>query len=359
MRETAKKDKVKQDMNEIETINIELEHKHCDSLIAQLNSKSMENANLKGQIQEKIFVNTSLKNDLRKLKGKEIVENAEQIPNATTIVPGMFKLDLDPLAPRIQELLVYVRDTCPTANKPSEKLVVVTPMNKVKKVRWKPTGRTFTLVGNPCPLTRITSTKVVPIKETTSHSVETQKPKIKVYSRRAKQIKSIGSSKNAKIVESKVANKSEPNHSWGSNATDVPSSSSLVNDRFSILFFVCALGKSNKSSHQPKAEDTNQEKLYLLHMDLCGPMRVESINGKKYILVIVDDYSRFTWVNFLRSKDEALDTIIICIKNIQARLNATVRNVRTNNETEFINQTLRDVYDNVGISHQTYIARTP
>ncbi|GKD97673.1 hypothetical protein Tco_1381570, partial [Tanacetum coccineum] len=53
----------------------------------------------------------------------------------------------------------------------------------------------------------------------------------------------------------------------------------------------CALGKSKKSSHQPMAEDTNQEKLYLLHMDLCGLMRVESINGKKYILVIIDDYS--------------------------------------------------------------------
>ncbi|GJR84337.1 retrovirus-related pol polyprotein from transposon TNT 1-94 [Tanacetum coccineum] len=88
----------------------------------------------------------------------------------------------------------------------------------------------------------------------------------------------------------------------------------------------CALGKRKKSSHQPKAEDTNQEKLYLLHMDLCGPMRVESINGKKYILVIVDDYSRFTWVKFLRSKDEAPDAIIKCIKNIQVRLNVTVRN---------------------------------
>nr|GEW26011.1 hypothetical protein [Tanacetum cinerariifolium] len=53
--------------------------------------------------------------------------------------------------------------------------------------------------------------------------------------------------------------------------------------------------KKKKSSHQPKAKDINQEKLYLLHMDLCGPMRVASINGKRYILVIVDDYSRFTW----------------------------------------------------------------
>ncbi|GKB51082.1 retrovirus-related pol polyprotein from transposon TNT 1-94, partial [Tanacetum coccineum] len=80
------------------------------------------------------------------------------------------------------------------------------------------------------------------------------------------------------------------------------------------LCSACALGKSNKSSFQPKDEDTNQEKLYLLYMDLCGPMRVKSINGKKYILVIVDNYYRFTWVKFLRSKDEAPDAIIKCIK---------------------------------------------
>ncbi|GKF24311.1 ribonuclease H-like domain-containing protein [Tanacetum coccineum] len=114
-----------------------------------------------------------------------------------------------------------------------------------------------------------------------------------------------------------------------------------------------------KSSHQPKAEDTNQEKLYLLHMDWCGPMRVSSINGKMYILVIVDDYSRFTWVRFLRTKDEAAETIIKCIKNIQVRLNATVRNVQTDNETKFVNQSLREFYENVGISHQTSVARTP
>ncbi|GJZ02293.1 ribonuclease H-like domain-containing protein [Tanacetum coccineum] len=94
------------------------------------------------------------------------------------------------------------------------------------------------------------------------------------------------------------------------------------------LCSACALGKSKKSSHQPKVEDTNQEKLYLLHMDLGGPMRVASINGKRYILVIVDDYSRFTWVRILRIKDEAHEAIIKCIKNIQVRLNATVRNVR-------------------------------
>ncbi|GKF32577.1 retrovirus-related pol polyprotein from transposon TNT 1-94 [Tanacetum coccineum] len=125
------------------------------------------------------------------------------------------------------------------------------------------------------------------------------------------------------------------------------------------LCSACALGKSNKSSHQPKAEDTNQEKLYLLHMDLCGPMHVASINKKRYILVIVDDYSRFTWIRFLRTKDEAPEAIIKCIKNIQVRLNATICNVRTDNGTEFVNQTLREFYEIIGISHQTSVARTP
>ncbi|GKB23759.1 retrovirus-related pol polyprotein from transposon TNT 1-94, partial [Tanacetum coccineum] len=107
------------------------------------------------------------------------------------------------------------------------------------------------------------------------------------------------------------------------------------------LCYACSLGKSKKHSHKPKSKDTNQEKLYLLHMVLCGPMHVESINGKKYILAIVDDYSRFTWVKFLRSKDEAPEFIIKFLKMIQVRLNATVRNIRTDNGTEFVNQTPR------------------
>nr|GEU46836.1 retrovirus-related Pol polyprotein from transposon TNT 1-94 [Tanacetum cinerariifolium] len=133
----------------------------------------------------------------------------------------------------------------------------------------------------------------------------------------------------------------------------------LWHRRLSHLNFACALGKSKKSSHQPKAKDTNQEKLYLFHMDLCGPMRVASINEKMYILVIVDDYLRFTWVGFLKTKDEAPKTIIKCIKSIQVRLNATVCNVQTCNRTEFVNQTLREFYEDVGISHQTSVAHTP
>ncbi|GJT31556.1 retrovirus-related pol polyprotein from transposon TNT 1-94 [Tanacetum coccineum] len=125
------------------------------------------------------------------------------------------------------------------------------------------------------------------------------------------------------------------------------------------LCLACAMGKSKKQSHKPKSDDTNQEKLYILHMDLCGPIRVASTNGKKYILVIVDDYSRFTWVKFLASKDEAPDFIIKFLKMIQVRLNAPVRNIHTYIGTEFVNQTLRSYYEGVGISHETLFARSP
>ncbi|GJY14988.1 putative ribonuclease H-like domain-containing protein [Tanacetum coccineum] len=125
------------------------------------------------------------------------------------------------------------------------------------------------------------------------------------------------------------------------------------------LCSACAMGKSKKKPHKPKSEDTNQEKLYLLHMDLCGPMRVASVNGKKYILVIVDDYSRFTWVKCLRSKDEAPDFIIKFLTMIQVRLKVHVRRIRTDNGTEYVNQTLREYYEKVGISHETSVARSP
>ncbi|GJX32493.1 retrovirus-related pol polyprotein from transposon TNT 1-94 [Tanacetum coccineum] len=421
LRENNKKETVNQDISERETINVELENsvakllsenkllcneinhvthvfkdqfdsikktrihtkEQCDSLIDKLNLKSVENEDLKAQIQDKVFVITSLKKDLQKLKGKEIVDCAAQIPIATTIVLGMFKLDLDPLAPRLLQnrdayidylkhtqeqdnilwgivkqakakqpldnaldfackhanefrcywYMLEIRalkrlnlvesnitsdsntpvlsstglkcstSTCrskPTGNKKNDRISqpsssniknkveaqprkvnkknhVVEPIcdanvkhtmlnansqlicvkckqcmfdanhdvcflefvNDVNKrakskskskqnqlpniwkptchvftevgFKWKPTRRVFTLVGNAYPLTRITPIKVMPIKESTPHSVETQKPELKVYSRRPKHVKNAGSSKKAKIVESKNANNSEPN----------------------------------------------------------------------------------------------------------------------------------------------------
>nr|GEX84519.1 hypothetical protein [Tanacetum cinerariifolium] len=92
--------------------------------------------------------------------------------------------------------------------------------------------------------------------------------------------------------------------------------------------------------------------------NLCGPMCIESVNGKKYILIIVDDYSRFTWVKCLRSKDEAPDFIIKFLKMNQVRLKVPVRRIRTDNGTEFVNQTLSKYYEQVSISHETSVARS-
>nr|GEW91866.1 hypothetical protein [Tanacetum cinerariifolium] len=295
--------------------------------------------------------------------------------------------------------------------------------------KWRHTGRTFTLVGNVCPLTRITTTTIVPLRKPIPLDSNTSKPIVTlVYSQKLKEARNTVLVSNSKTNKSLVANKKEPNKSWGSIISNVPSSSTVEcmlfklfsgtvkfendhvakimgygdykigNVTISRVYFVegqghnlfsvgqfcdsdlkdmmasspiyllskasktkswlwhrhflhlnvgeinhlarqglvqglpklkfrkdhlcsaCAMGKSKKKSHKPKSEDTNQEKLYLLNMDLCGPMRVESVNGKKYILIIVDDYSRFTWVKCFRSKDEVPDFIIKFLKMIQVRL---------------------------------------
>nr|GEV36052.1 retrovirus-related Pol polyprotein from transposon TNT 1-94 [Tanacetum cinerariifolium] len=79
----------------------------------------------------------------------------------------------------------------------------------------------------------------------------------------------------------------------------------------------------------------------------------------EYILVIVDEYSRFTWVKFLRSKDETLEFVIKFLKQIQVGLNKTVRLIRTNNGTEFVNHDLTQYYESVSIFHQKLVLRTP
>nr|GEW95954.1 hypothetical protein [Tanacetum cinerariifolium] len=86
---------------------------------------------------------------------------------------------------------------------------------------------------------------------------------------------------------------------------------------------------------------------------------IESINGNKYVLVIVDDYSRYTWTYFLRSKDETLEVLIDFLRLVQRGLHAQVRIVRTDKGTEFLNKTLHAYFAAEGIHHQTSVARTP
>nr|GEU50108.1 retrovirus-related Pol polyprotein from transposon TNT 1-94 [Tanacetum cinerariifolium] len=354
-------------------------------------------------------------------------------------------------AKRIQELLVYVQDTCPSAIRLSETKVARTPMNKIKKVTFaepiaasstnqethdsnkpmlvkcstsasgsKPSSNTKNnRISQPSSSNKInkvedqprsiktrknnknrvkkvkcdahvmqsssnansvsvsinnallrilfTLTNVVPPKQPTSHSDAIQKPEIKVYCRKPKNVKHIDSecSKHMTGNRSQLMNfvsKFLGTIRFGNDQITrimgygdyqlgnvVISRVYYVNGLEHNLFFVgqfydanievafqkntcfirdvedglargiprlkfqkdhlcsaCALGKIKKSSHQPKAEGTNQEKLYLLHMDLCGLMRVASINEKRYILVIVDDYSRFTWNGVVKRRNQTL-----------------------------------------------------
>ncbi|GJW33915.1 retrovirus-related pol polyprotein from transposon TNT 1-94 [Tanacetum coccineum] len=519
LNKTFTRNSVKKDIDEIETINIELEHRvakviakneHLKQTYKQLYD-SIKPSRVRAKERAESLVNQL---NQKKIKGKDIVDNASQVLIATTITPGMYNLDPVTLAPKdknnkethiyylkhtmeqaailreivehanslnpldsasysackyvklIQELLGYVRDTCPDIHKPSEKLVAVTPINKKKIVssmfdarhelcflefvfdmnassksksvkkdkkkeewkpigkvftkigyNWRPTRKTFTLVGNACPLTRITATKKVPLREpiplegsntsvAPSSSSIVDLSTVKFDNDHIANIMGYGDYQIGNITISRVYYVEGLGHNLFSvgqfcdsdlevafrkhtcficnlQGIDLLSESRETNlytlsigdmmassltcllskasktkswlwyKRLSHLNFgainhlaknclvrglpklkfekdhlcsACAMGKSKKQSHKPKSEDTNHEKLYLLHMDLCG-----SVNGKKYILVIVDDYSR---------------------------LNAAVRNIRTDNGTEFVNQTLRDYYEQVDISHETSVAQT-
>nr|GFB10904.1 hypothetical protein [Tanacetum cinerariifolium]GFB10963.1 hypothetical protein [Tanacetum cinerariifolium] len=125
------------------------------------------------------------------------------------------------------------------------------------------------------------------------------------------------------------------------------------------LCYACEQGTIHWKHHKSKTAFASNKPLYLLHMDLCGPMRVESINRKRYVLVVVDDYSRYTWVFFLHSKDEASDVIISFIKKTQVNLQLQVQRVRTDNGMEFKNKTLTKFFEEVGFTQQFSAARTP
>nr|GEZ36555.1 hypothetical protein [Tanacetum cinerariifolium] len=109
----------------------------------------------------------------------------------------------------------------------------------------------------------------------------------------------------------------------------------------------CKQGKIKRASHPPKPVLNSRQRLHLLHMDLCGPMRIASINEKRYVLVIVDDYSHYTWVHFLRSKDEAPEVIIKFLKRITVLLQSPVIIIRIDNGIEFKNQVLKEYFDTV------------
>nr|GEU36349.1 hypothetical protein [Tanacetum cinerariifolium] len=197
--------------------------------------------------------------------------------------------------------------------------------------KWRSTGRIFTIVRNACPLTRITTTAIVPLRKPISleNGVDL------LTGSRGNNLDTLSfgdmmASSPICLLSKASKTKSRLWHRRLSHldfgAINHLARQGLVRGLSKLKFkkdhlcSACAMGKSKKKSHKLISDDTNPEKLYLLYMDLYGPMRVESVNGNKYILVIIDDYSRFTWVKCLRSKDETTDFIIKFLKMIQVQL---------------------------------------
>src|ERR1044072_1667541 len=121
----------------------------------------------------------------------------------------------------------------------------------------------------------------------------------------------------------------------------------------------CQKGKFSKRSFKAKNVVSTSRPLELLHIDLFGPVKTASLNGKKYGLVIVDDYSRWAWVKFLRSKDESHSVFATFCTQVQNEKNCTIVRVRSDHGGEFENKDFENLFDSNGISHDFSCPRTP
>ncbi|GJS54577.1 putative ribonuclease H-like domain-containing protein [Tanacetum coccineum] len=121
----------------------------------------------------------------------------------------------------------------------------------------------------------------------------------------------------------------------------------------------CQKGKQHKASCKAKLVSSISHTLQLLHMDLFGPTSIRSINHKTYCLVITDDFSRFSWTFFLRSKDETSAILKDFIRQIENQLNQKVKTIRCDNGTEFKNRDINEFCGLKGIKREYSNARTP
>ncbi|KAK1616885.1 hypothetical protein QYE76_022402 [Lolium multiflorum] len=121
----------------------------------------------------------------------------------------------------------------------------------------------------------------------------------------------------------------------------------------------CVAGKQLKKKHPIKSIVTTSRPLELLHLDLFGPSHYDTLGGSKYGLVIVDDYSRYSWVFLLKSKDETHRELITFAKKAQRTYESEIKAIRTDNGTEFKNYTTQEFVDDEGIKHEFSAPYTP
>nr|GEV50286.1 uncharacterized mitochondrial protein AtMg00810-like [Tanacetum cinerariifolium] len=295
----VKEEKIKRELEEIETINIELDHRvtrlvaeneHLKQTYKQLyDSIKSSHVRLKEQ---------SLKETLSKLKGKVVVTEAVTLH---PIDPELLKTDVAPLAPKLRvNLLSSASGSQPQGNTKNDR-IQRTP-SKAKKNKLKDHPRTVRPSLNKKK--SVVDTKAISYVTNSKSNVnsdlkcatcngclfsDNHDSCVLVY---INSVNACVKSKSAKKPASKTK-------SWlwhhrlshlNFGAINHLARQGLVRGLPKLKFekdhlcSACVMGKSKKKSHKPKSKDTIQEKLYLLHMDLCGPMRVESVNGKKYIL---------------------------------------------------------------------------
>jgi transposase InsO family protein len=120
----------------------------------------------------------------------------------------------------------------------------------------------------------------------------------------------------------------------------------------------CVQAKSKRTSFPPSQSRTGAI-LELLHMDLAGPSDIQSIGGNRYILVIVDDYSRYYHIELLRSKSDAFDSARKWIALQERRTGSTVKAIRSDNGGEFVSREWTDYYSERGIRHERTVPYTP
>ncbi|GJZ85335.1 retrovirus-related pol polyprotein from transposon TNT 1-94 [Tanacetum coccineum] len=421
-------DKIKKDLEEIETINIELDHRvskliaenehlkqtykqlydsikparilskeQCGDLINQVNLKSAEISDLNTSLQEKVLM---LKIDVEpitpKLLNKKTAHSAyiKHTPKEATVLSDLVKqvkskypLDhsleyASRYAKLIQELLTNISKTCPSINNTDGKLVAVTPKNKDKSVRFTEpvtssgntiikTASTSNLVSNK-PMLSSTGVKPStsasgsqPLGNTKKDKIQqtpssTQKNKVEAHPRKVKSslknkdcvvapkgTANVKSKTNvpvnkSKFLKSASGNKKKPSQSWGSIVSDVPSSS---------------LDECSQFGNDHVAKILGYGDYQIGNVTIS---RVYYMEGLRHSLFSVGQFcdSNLEVVKCLRSKDEAPNFIIKSLKMIQVRLKVPVRRIRTDNRAEFVNQTLREYYEKVDISHETSIARS-
>jgi len=121
----------------------------------------------------------------------------------------------------------------------------------------------------------------------------------------------------------------------------------------------CQKGKQTKSSFKPLNVMSTSRPLELLHMDLFGPSRTMSLGGNYYGLVIVHDYSRFTWTLFIASKDETYHAFKRFAKVIQNAKNCGISSIKSDHRGEFQNEKFDEFYSKSGIKHNFSASKTP